>query len=226
MIGRALLLTASRQPYRRGGMAIGPKHAPARIEMGNHPELPALLAILRDPVISLSEEYAEDGGQTRIRKVPDTERKEAIAALEDALAAAKEASGSEAVTALLGQLLDEGDETELQPPSGATGNAEGDASASGAPGASGDASESEDASLTPPGTEPSSADGSAHSRQVADEPAADRKAGADEGKQPEETPVPPVAEPDDQPKTDKQNTAEATPAKPRGRAKATDATVK
>ncbi|WP_067734486.1 hypothetical protein [Novosphingobium naphthalenivorans] len=194
----------SQRPLRRrAGFAFTREVKELQREAFGQDEIAAiekLLALVGDPVLDVVLVQA-DGSEQRLTTEEADALRTFVAAQKSATAPDEEKAEA---NALLEQLLSSGDdETELQPPSGATGNAEGDASASGAPGASGDASDSEDASLTPPGTEPSSADGSAHSRQVADEPAADRKAGADE-----------------------QNTAEATPAKPRGRAKATDATVK
>ncbi|MGE4302450.1 MAG: hypothetical protein AB7E24_00280 [Novosphingobium sp.] len=151
-----------------------------------------LLALFDDPLLECA--FVDPDGTMHGKS------EEALAELRAFVAAEKAAGDASTANpdtaALIEQLLGSDGETELQPPSGASGNAEGDASASGAPGASGDAPNENGASLTSPGTEPSSAEGSAQSRETADASVADRKADADEGKQPEGTSLPPVAEPD------------------------------
>ena len=216
MITRALLLSSSRQPYRRGGLKIGPRHDPTRIAPGDI-DAAQMLAIVRDRAITLAWEIVEEDGPARIEKVSEAEREAAASALDAALTASAATTASDEITLLTAQLLDGGDEMKLQPPSGASGNAEGDASASGAPGASGGAPDRlPDASINPPGNDPSSAEGSEQSRETADASAPDRKVDADEGKQPEETSLPPVAEPDNQ---DKGPSAEPAATKPAGQAK-------
>lgn len=215
MITRALLLSSSRQPYRRGGLKIGPRHDPTRIAEGDI-EAAQMLAIVRDPAITLTWEIVEEDGPARVEKVSEADREAAASALDAALTASAASTANDEITLLTAQLLDGGDEMKLQPPSGASGNAEGDASASGAPGASGGASDDKGASISPPGTDPSSAEGSEQSREAADATATDRKAEADEGKQPEGTLPPPVAEPDNQ---DKGPSAEPAGRKRTGQAK-------
>jgi hypothetical protein len=182
----ALRLSSSRQPYRRGGLAIGPKHAPT-IVTHNDIGPDGLLKVLGDAAITVS---TSDDGETW-RVVGPEERKAAL----DALAAHLTLDGEYEETAeLVGQLLG-GDETELQPASGVSGEAGGDASSPVDPAASSGASDDKGAPENSPGTEPASAAGAEHSREEADASAADRKADADEGNQPEETSRPPVAEP-------------------------------
>ena len=76
-----LRLSSSRQPYRRGGWKIGPKHAPTMLEPGDvNPG--SLLAVLRDPVITVAREIAEDVWDTPSA----VERAEAAAELAELIA--------------------------------------------------------------------------------------------------------------------------------------------
>jgi len=190
----ALLLSSSRQPYRRGGFKIGPKHTPTRIELGADVQPEGLLAILSDPVVVVAHELVDDDDKVSVAKLTAAERVAFAKAMADTIAAQALTTASVEAAAIAEQLL--GYNPELQPASGASGYAEGDASTSGASAASSGEAIASATSINSPGDAASSAEDAGQSRQAADEPAADRKAGEDEGKQPGETPVPPVAEPD------------------------------
>lgn len=148
----------------------------------------AMLAIAEDPQLRAVFVQVDGTEQTLTAEEID-----ALRGFVEAVKVAQASSASSAdAAALAAELL--GGKTELQPASGASGYAEGDASTSGASAASSGEANVSATPVNSPGDASSSAEDAGQSRQAADEPAADRKAGEDEGNQPEETPVPPVAE--------------------------------
>ena len=93
--GYRLRFSSSRQPYRRGGLKIGPKHTPTVIEReGVEPA--GLLAILRDPVITVALSGISDDGVEEWHTPKGWERAEAADQLEAAIAAQALAESEEA----------------------------------------------------------------------------------------------------------------------------------
>lgn len=183
-----LLLTASRQPYQRAGFPIGAAGAPTRIEHGDDRlDHIGFEKLLRDPVVAMAMEIEVDGA-TRVVKISEADRRAALDG---------EGGGLEAkLQEVLAQLEAERIEKELQPASGVEGETGADASAPVDLSISGGAPVVTGASQSLPGTGTSSADEPGQPREQADASNGAAASDADEGKQPAETALPPVAEPD------------------------------
>jgi hypothetical protein len=215
MAGLTRLRVKALQPSRRrAGFAFSrePRDLTAD-ELGgeNVTGFTRLLALLDDPQLSCSF-VLEDGDEQVITADKVAQLRAALASWQAAEAEAdaqRSMLANPATAELARKLL--ADDTELQPASGAVGEAGGAAASPAEPAATSEAPGRDGASENSPGNTSSSAEGVEQSRQAADVSAPDQKAGADEGNQPEGTPAPPVAEPNDEP------TAEPAAAPRRGK---------
>lgn len=109
---RAILFSSSRQPYRRGGLAIGPRHAPARVD--DPAQLPPqrLLQLLRDPAIVVAFEVELDGDLS-VEKLSAEDRDKLIYAVSAEIAAAEHAVDPTATAMLVAGVLSDDDQAEL-----------------------------------------------------------------------------------------------------------------
>jgi hypothetical protein len=123
----ALLLTSTRQPYRRGGLAIGPRRAPTRVVAGAVLAPHDLLALLRDPLVAMAREIEEDS-MVRVEAIDAETRSLLTADIEAALAEAEAALAmdDEEAAALVARLLAE--DLNSGSAEGAEGKAGGEAS--------------------------------------------------------------------------------------------------
>lgn len=109
---RAILFSSSRQPYRRGGLAIGPRHAPARVD--DPAQLPPhrLLQLLRDPAIVVAFEVEVDGVSS-VERLGAEDREKLIDAASAELAAADHAVDPTATAMVVAGVLSDDDRARL-----------------------------------------------------------------------------------------------------------------
>lgn len=180
-----LRLSSSRQPYRRGGLKIGPRHAPSLLEPGAALEPVQVLALLLDPVITIAvnEGDGEDGWRTFTAR----ERDEQADVLKPILRAEELASDEDAAIVAAGLL------NKFEDPAGGEGEASGAAASDADPDPKASDATGMDA-VDQGGAATASAAAADEAREPAGAAASDRKAAATVEQKPEGTVPPPVAD--------------------------------
>ena len=189
-----LRIITSRPPgYRRGGLVIGGPAAPT-IVTRDEVSKEGLLAIVRDPNLSLAFSISEDGDD--FEKIDAEDREEIRKSMEAEVLRVDQADTSIAGLAASLVAIDEQagfEPTPSQAASGAEGNPDGAAAPAGEPDAK-VAEAQASVAVDPAGTSDASAASGEAFREQAAAASPDRKDAPDEGNQPEGTAQPPVAD--------------------------------